>query len=215
MPICQNCGERFPVRTIHNGREVTLHHRKYCLNCNPIGERKFWGGKKTLRAKLGTEAYDENGKRVRQYKDFVCDECGKTRREKTRNRLCYTCKTKKIRNERKEKAVQFLGGKCQICGYDKCSQAMTFHHRDPEKKEFTLSTSWEKSWEVVCKEVEKCVLLCCRCHAEVHAGVTDLGPMAELADAKKLASINWAKTVKAETANTVVIEQITKGCSTP
>lgn len=28
-------------------------------------------------------------------------------------------------------AIAYKGGKCQCCGYDKCIQALEFHHIDP------------------------------------------------------------------------------------
>ena len=44
-----------------------------------------------------------------------------------------------------------------------------FHHRDPNAKEFGISAGGRiRSLEDCKKEVDKCDLLCCRCHAEVH-----------------------------------------------
>jgi len=68
-----------------------------------------------------------------------------------------------------EKAINYLGGKCQICGYDKCTSAMDFHHRDPNGKDFNISTALT-SWKRIEKELDKCELLCSRCHREVHDG---------------------------------------------
>lgn len=31
----------------------------------------------------------------------------------------------------KEKLIEYKGGKCQICGYNKCTSALEFHHLDP------------------------------------------------------------------------------------
>lgn len=69
----------------------------------------------------------------------------------------------------KERAVAFLGGKCLICGYDKCPTAFDFHHLDSSTKDFTISdkATWDASFEA---ELRKCVLLCANCHREVHAG---------------------------------------------
>lgn len=69
----------------------------------------------------------------------------------------------------KERAVAFLGGRCRICGYDKCPAAFDFHHTDPRTKDFTISnrTVWSEALE---KELRKTVLLCATCHREVHAG---------------------------------------------
>lgn len=64
--------------------------------------------------------------------------------------------------------VEYKGGKCTVCGYDKCSDALVFHHLDPTQKEFCLSGSHARSWENIVKELDKCVLLCIRCHVEEH-----------------------------------------------
>ena len=72
-------------------------------------------------------------------------------------------------------AVDHLGGKCQICGYNKCSDSLDFHHRDPETKKFGISVDGiTRSWSRVKNEIEKCVLLCANCHREVHAGIAQL-----------------------------------------
>lgn len=68
----------------------------------------------------------------------------------------------------KERAIQHLGGKCQICGYDKCPAAFDFHHLDPDEKDFAISEVMD--WERLVVELDKCVLLCANCHREVHAG---------------------------------------------
>lgn len=66
----------------------------------------------------------------------------------------------------KRKAVVYKGGGCIVCGYDKCDAALEFHHLDPEEKDFSISSS--SSWRKIKNELDKCVLLCCRCHREVH-----------------------------------------------
>lgn len=72
------------------------------------------------------------------------------------------------RLELKEKAIAFLGGRCTICGYDKCPSAFDFHHLDPREKDFVVSA--KSSWAAIEPELKKCVLLCANCHREVHAG---------------------------------------------
>jgi predicted HNH restriction endonuclease len=73
------------------------------------------------------------------------------------------------RLELKRSAVEHLGSKCQLCGYERCVSAMDFHHTDPSEKDFVISS--RMSWEVIVKELRKCVLLCSNCHREVHAGM--------------------------------------------
>lgn len=74
------------------------------------------------------------------------------------------------RRQLRARAVEFLGGRCKICGYDACIEAMDAHHLDPLAKDFNLSAGLT-SWKRVEKELAKCVLLCARCHREVHAGL--------------------------------------------
>ena len=45
-----------------------------------------------------------------------------------------------LRNNMKKQAVKLLGGKCCICGYDKCIDALEFHHKDSSIKEFKLGS---------------------------------------------------------------------------
>ena len=80
----------------------------------------------------------------------------------------------KRRRTTKKKAVEYKGGQCAVCGYNKCIQALQFHHLDPKEKDVTISSVGTWAWHRVAAELDKCVLLCCRCHTEVHAGVLAL-----------------------------------------
>lgn len=48
---------------------------------------------------------------------------------------------------KKQRLVNSLGGKCCICGYDRCLSALEFHHTDPNKKDFTISTNAHIAFE--------------------------------------------------------------------
>lgn len=74
------------------------------------------------------------------------------------------------RQDLRARAVDYLGGECRICHYDGCVAAFDFHHIDPLQKDFTISERMT-SWSAICQELDKCVLLCCRCHREVHDGL--------------------------------------------
>lgn len=70
----------------------------------------------------------------------------------------------------KQWSLDYKGNKCQICGYNKCSEALDFHHRNSNEKEFSLSSRDIKlDWEEIKKELDKCDLLCSNCHREIHA----------------------------------------------
>ncbi len=72
-------------------------------------------------------------------------------------------------------ARKYKGGKCMICGYNRCLEALDFHHLDPKKKVFGLSEKGRTySWEKIRAEIDKCALICANCHREIHAGITQL-----------------------------------------
>jgi len=78
-----------------------------------------------------------------------------------------------FRQRRKKWAVDAFGGKCGICGYNKCVEALDFHHIDPNKKDFPITASTVNR-QVFVEELRKCVCLCSNCHREVHSGVTTI-----------------------------------------
>jgi len=75
-------------------------------------------------------------------------------------------------------AVRFMGGKCILCGYDRCLRSLHFHHLNPHEKDFDVSS--KSTWNEVELELEKCVLLCANCHGEVHDGIVDHETLIEL-----------------------------------
>jgi len=67
-------------------------------------------------------------------------------------------------------AIEYKGGKCRLCGYNKCSEALEFHHIDSAVKDFGISNKgYTRGWKRVKTELDKCVMLCANCHREVHA----------------------------------------------
>ena len=84
---------------------------------------------------------------------------------------------KKSRQIKKKKTIDLFGGKCQICFYDKCQNALNFHHINPSTKCFEISDAFfrlnipEKELQ---EELKKCILVCANCHNEIHAGMTEI-----------------------------------------
>lgn len=87
---------------------------------------------------------------------------------------CKRCRNDGViarRRQVKEQLIRDAGGKCSRCGYNKCVGALEFHHVEPEKKEYAISTSGKTlGYKTMKKEAEKCVLLCANCHREVEYG---------------------------------------------
>lgn len=164
MRYCKLCNEVIPYKVIVDGKDICCSKRLYCIKCNPIGVRAIWRGKKTTPKTI-------KGKRTLVKTKFTCNSCGIEYNHKTRNKICSKCRSKKIRNEHKKQAVIYLGGKCGLCNYNKCISVLSFHHKDPTTKAFTLSWNWSKPWEILKKELDKCQLVCANCHGEIEAGL--------------------------------------------
>ena len=76
----------------------------------------------------------------------------------------------KRRQKIKDMAIDYKGGKCFLCGYKRCKNALEFHHLDADSKEFAVSKDGlTRSWDRVKKEIKNCVLVCANCHRELHS----------------------------------------------
>lgn len=95
--------------------------------------------------------------------------------------LCMNCHMEthygeKNRNEKKI-LLEFKGQlSCEMCDYDKCNAALEFHHLDPKKKEFKMSSVMHIKYENlqtlkenIEEELNKCQVLCSNCHKHLHS----------------------------------------------
>lgn len=107
-----------------------------------------------------------------------CNKHGDTTFVKRKNGYykCRACAVEYVDVRRKlikQKAVDYMGGKCSHCGYSKYVGALEFHHLDPKEKDFGISGK-VLGWERIKKELEKCTLLCSNCHREEHDRLLNL-----------------------------------------
>lgn len=91
---------------------------------------------------------------------------------------CTRCRSEQVAERRrrvKRQLVDEAGGRCVLCGYDRCVAALQFHHVDPNAKRFAISRSGvTRAISKAREEATKCVLLCANCHAEVESGFAQL-----------------------------------------
>lgn len=151
MRECRKCRTVIPRSVVIDGKQRNLASRKFCFGCSP------WGSRNTK------SDIDKQTVRPTAYKDWN-DEVKKDHSKKT-----YKLQ-KQRRFERKKKYVLLKGGCCMKCGYDKNLSALTFHHREPEEKNFALSSRELGMFSEarLLNEVNKCDLLCANCHNELH-----------------------------------------------
>ena len=114
----------------------------------------------------------------------ICSKCGRElpidqfvwrdKSKGTRRANCKECHSNymKQRYQEKKKEIQSLKTqyRCAKCGYDKCPEALEFHHKDPSQKEGRIAVMVSNSYglEKAKQEIEKCIVLCANCHREFH-----------------------------------------------
>lgn len=134
---------------------------KVCENCGKIHKRntKLCG---VCRSNLNTRF-------------LICGTCLKEYKYKNYGGAtllnCGACNQRIERNVRKQKLIEIKGGGCYICGYNKCQSALQFHHLVPNEKSLEIGTAIRGSFKKLLKEIDKTILLCANCHAELHAGI--------------------------------------------
>lgn len=103
-----------------------------------------------------------------------------TKRLNNKCKLCFNNEAKERMLAAKIMFINYKGGQCISCGYNKCIAALEFHHLDPMEKDFEISnykinTKNVKTLDANIKnELDKCVLLCANCHREIHNGLLKL-----------------------------------------
>ncbi len=90
--------------------------------------------------------------------------------------ICKDCQCERIKQGQRETRdyIQSLKKECSRCGYNRCVEALEFHHRNPEEKDGALSHYSNRVFSPATKllidqEVMKCDVLCANCHREEHA----------------------------------------------
>jgi len=158
MPICKKCNTEFPNRLIIDGFVKILCKRKYCLTCSPFG-------------KYNSRQLTDNP--TKEQKKSFCKLCNREylydRTKGHRGTQCNSCSVRKSQRKKKQNFVNHFGGKCSKCGYDRCVNALEFHHNgDVDKEDSPSNVIMHWSWDRALDELSKCILVCSNCHREIH-----------------------------------------------
>jgi hypothetical protein len=108
-----------------------------------------------------------------------CAVCGKLLTGRQTKFCSSACKNKDLQSyeaqkrrglARKLELIKSAGGHCSICGYHTNLAALVFHHTDSSVKDFKLDmrSLSNRKLEPVLEEIDKCILVCANCHAELH-----------------------------------------------
>ena len=161
---CGDCGEWLPIEEYKKARN---HFTSRCKKCLSIYAAKY---------RANPENKVKHSEYHRQYMADMENKKRTNKRNAIRNKRPDVKEYKNMKRRewsavQKQKAVDYKGGACILCGYNKCLSAMDFHHMNPSEKE-GIKSHW--TFEKNKAELDKCILVCNRCHKEIHAGVVTI-----------------------------------------
>jgi predicted HNH restriction endonuclease len=172
MKKCLKCNVDLPNIIVIDGKRHNICNRKFCLDCSPFKQHntknlnlyEIIQTKKICPSCNIEKSIDEF---YRRRNDTNCS---------TYCKNCTTIETTKRQRTVKQKAVNYLGGKCSICNYDKYTGALEFHHINPAEKDFNIAELKLSSFERIKPELDKCLLVCSNCHREIHGKIIEIPP---------------------------------------
>lgn len=132
MRICKKCGGYLPNNINIDGKIRNMQNRKYCLSCSPFGQHN------TKRIHIPGIM----DKPIRFCRTCEKEYLGGHGKHKD---ICPSCRVNENRKNKKRILVEYKGGKCIICNYDKTITALEFHHIDPHIKAFTIAQKMDKN----------------------------------------------------------------------
>lgn len=147
---CKKCGNRIPSRVRINGSSHVTASRTHCLTCVP------W---KTKAQPLSVEERKlERRGSVSRWRKRRIEEDG--------------VDPISARAIRKRTFIIGLTNGCQVCRYNRCRDAISFHHLKDKVFHLTVRR-FQLGAENLLSELKKCVVLCHICHTEHHAGILE------------------------------------------
>ncbi len=148
--ICSYCKIQKPISDFNFNYERKMPYSQ-CKKCKSLIY------KERRRNRMHLNLCVQCGKQSDYY---YCEKCN----------LKMTQRHKKNRENTKHRAVNYLGGFCKSCGKKYVEICVYDFHHDKGKKENTLAFLFaaKVEWEIIQKELDKCVLLCGNCHRIFH-----------------------------------------------
>lgn len=151
------------IMGVSSGSTVRRWMKQYGLTSNAKSGRK----KSPISSPDGTKACTKCGvtKSVTEY-------LSRKDRPGTLRPTCKSCDSKAVNLRTikvKEHLIAHKGGKCELCERVFDIKAFGFHHMEPEHKDFNVSKNIGHSLAKLLTELDKCILVCHNCHAEIHA----------------------------------------------
>jgi len=163
---CGDCHQWKPIEQFNKARN---HYTSRCHDCLSLYAQRY---RNRPDVKIKTRKYHQ------EYIKNPLNRENKNRylsqyRKQPHVKIKKNAARRKWTETEKLKAIKYKGGKCEVCGYSKCTAALDFHHKNPLTKNGYGTGALKQHWtfERNKSEIDKCILVCVRCHREIHAGV--------------------------------------------
>ena len=162
---CSKCGLLKPITEFYRNKRDGLE--SWCKDCKKIDHKKYYQKNKIRILKHVSIYRKNNGKKISAYRSSHKKEALEQKRK--------YCKSnrKKLHEYERKKYVEFkaiynnlkING-CAVCGsYNR----LEFHHTNPKYKLFNIGSGCNKSVKDLSDELNKCILLCSKCHGKAHS----------------------------------------------
>ena len=168
MKTCTICKKEFPIWVKINGINKNLKSRKYCLECSPFGqhntitlEKRNNGFRTCPKCKESKSPSDFYSRRGKDGSSCYC-------------KICSNLQALYRQRKFKKECIEYKGGCCSLCKYNKYIGALEFHHKNPSEKDFTIANQrFTKFNDKIKNELDKCIIVCANCHREIHGNLID------------------------------------------
>lgn len=110
---------------------------------------------------------------------------------------------------RKTLLIEYFGGCCEKCGYNKNLAALEFHHIKNKSFQLDMRTLSNNSINVLYEESKKCMLLCANCHRELHNPEMLKNNIPNIIgdSLEKFKDVKWMNSVKPKSKDMVIPSQ--------
>lgn len=106
---------------------------------------------------------------LKQHREWKASNIEKVKEINKRYRINHPETQKRCMDKRRKWIIEIKNSLlCKECG-EKRIHCLDFHHRDPNEKDFKLSSAiYRYSKERILAEISKCDVLCANCHRDYH-----------------------------------------------
>ena len=159
---CEFCGGVFKPNS---------NSQKYCKDCVKEVIRQYWRKAGKKRRIINPERIRKiERKSSKKYKERHPERVKASQQRFSRKdstKESHKLRLRKYYKRGRKLALAYKGGVCEVCGSTK---SLVFHHLNPNEKKCNPAQLFQCSWKLIKDELDKCQLVCSKCHKRIHMG---------------------------------------------